>query len=327
VAASDVDRDLKTALVITDAELGPVFEVDDVAQREIEHRRGYVYANLRYPERVTWTLGASYDDYQEQPLDTNSFNPKFGVLWNLTDQFRLRAAAFRVVKPALVSNRTLEPTQVAGFNQFFDDINATRSWRYGGGFDWRIAPTLAIGGEATWRDMDEPVFGVDFESGEGFARFEDRDEQYHQLYLYWTPIDRIGVSAKLIYDLYESEIGIATEFDNLPERVRTFSVPVSVSYFNPSGLFATTGGTYVDQQVRRSAFSTQGQGDDQFFVVDAALGYRLPKRAGVFSLGINNLFDEKFNYQDDSYRQFRDEPAIGPYFPERIIIGRITLNF
>jgi hypothetical protein len=109
--------------------------------------------------------------------------------------------------------------------------------------------------------MDEPVFGVDFESGEGFARFEDRDEQYHQLYLYWTPIDQIGVSAKVVYDLYESEIGIATEFDNLPERVRTFSVPVGVSYFNPSGLFATLGGTYVDQKVRRSAFSTQGQGD------------------------------------------------------------------
>jgi outer membrane receptor protein involved in Fe transport len=87
------------------------------------------------------------------------------------------------------------------------------------------------------------------------------------------------------------------------------------------------GATYVDQKVRRSEFSTQGQGDDQFFLVDVALGYRLPKRAGVLSLGINNLFDQAFNYQDDSYRQFRDEPAIGPYFPERTIIGRITLNF
>jgi tetratricopeptide (TPR) repeat protein len=326
VAASDVDRDINTAAEVTE-DGAPVFAVDDVAQREIEHRRGYVYANVRFSEPVTWTLGASYDDYQEQPLEIDSFNPKLGVQWNLTDQFLLRAAAFRVVKPALVSNRTLEPTQVAGFNQLFDDINATRSSRYGGGFDWRMAPTLAIGGETTWRDIEEPVFGVDFESGETSVRFEDRDEQYHQLYLYWTPSDRVGVNAKVVYDLFESEIGDATELSNLPERVRTLSLPVGVSYFAPSGLFGTLGATYVDQKVRRSEFSTQGQGDDQFFLVDVALGYRLPKRAGVLSLGINNLFDRAFNYQDDSYRQFRDEPAIGPYFPQRTIIGRITLNF
>lgn len=101
-----------------------------------------------------------------------------------------------------------------------------------------------------------------------------------------------------------------------------------MTYFHPSGLFAGLGGTFVYQDVTRSATATQASGNDTFFLVDAALGYRFPKRMGLISLGIKNLFDRtSFTYQDDSYREFRDEPSTGPYFPERIILGRITLNF
>jgi hypothetical protein len=42
---------------------------------------------------------------------------------------------------------------------------------------------------------------------------------------------------------------------------------------------------------------------------------------------VKNLFDSDFRYQDDSYREFRDEPVIGPYFPERIVMARFTAGF
>jgi hypothetical protein len=45
------------------------------------------------------------------------------------------------------------------------------------------------------------------------------------------------------------------------------------------------------------------------------------------SLEVRNLFDNGFHYQDDSFREFRDEPSIGPYIPERQIRFRVTLNF
>ena len=44
----------------------------------------------------------------------------------LLSDLRLRFAWFETVKPALIANQTLEPTQVAGFNQLFDDTNGTR---------------------------------------------------------------------------------------------------------------------------------------------------------------------------------------------------------
>ncbi len=302
----------------------PPVEIQDSFEDEIRHPRAYLYTNIVFPTPVTWTFGFSYDDYDEQPLEETSFNPKFGVQWRVTEDLRLRTAAFKVLKPALVNNRTIEPTQVAGINQFFDDIAGTESWRYGGGFDWKPTRDVFLGGEVTWRDLDEPVFIQ--EDGTDTVELENRDEQFHRLYLYWTPITQLGLSAGFVYDRYTSEVGDATELGNLPEEVESFTVPIAASYFHASGFFATAGGTYVDQNVRRSNNSNQGDGSDSFFLVDATVGYRLPKRLGLFSIGVKNLFDTEFEYQDDSFREFRDESSTGPYFPDRVILARISLN-
>jgi outer membrane receptor protein involved in Fe transport len=248
-------------------------------------------------------------------------NPKLGVQWNITDDLHLRAAVFRTVKPALVNNRTLEPTQIAGFNQFFDDIDATKSWRYGVGLDWRATRDLFAGAELTWRDLDEPVFDT------GSTKFENRDEQLYRGYLYWTPLPQLALSAEITSDRYDAEAGLATEFGDVPEKVETLSVPLAVRYFHPAGFFAGVGATYVNQEVRRSEFASFTDGSDDFLVVDALVGYRFPKRFGIASLEVNNLFDTGFHYQDDSFREFRDEPSISRYIPERTIMGRITINF
>jgi len=39
------------------------------------------------------------------------------------------------------------------------------------------------------------------------------------------------------------------------------------------------------------------------------------------------VFDQDFDYQDDSYRTFENEPSIGPYIPDRSVMARVTLNF
>ena len=135
------------------------------------------------------------------------------------------------------------------------------------------------------------------------------------------------MSAEAVYDLYESERGIATDFTDLPVEVETFSVPLTARVFLPFGAFASLGVTYVNQDVERSPLSILPDGSDDFIVVDASVGYRFPNRRGVASFEVRNLFDTGFNFQDDSFREFRDEPAIGPYIPEREFVARITLNF
>jgi tetratricopeptide (TPR) repeat protein len=326
-AFAKVDRHLEVNTQVFGLEvLEPIFPgvsdpVSETQDSDITHPRGYLYGNLNLPEPVTWTVGLSYDDYKEDDFHEQEINPKFGARWNILDNLQFRAAWFQTLKPALANNQTLEPTQIAGFNQFFDDVNATKSTRYGFGLDHQLTPNLALGAEATWRDLDEPLFfGND-------AIKDQRDEQTHRGYVYWTPWSELALSAEVVYDRFKAQAGGATsQLPNVPEKVTTISVPAHARYFWNNGLFAGAGVTYVYQDVSRFDTSTFNEGHDHFVVVDATAGYRLPERFGVFSLGVQNVFDRNFNFQDDSYREFRDEPSTGPYIPDFQIVGRLTVN-
>jgi opacity protein-like surface antigen len=316
---SDVNRNFDL-----DIDLGGSPFLDESNKQQITDAGGYVYGNLNFPQPVTWTLGVSYDHFEQNALKVEKVNPKFGVQWNITKNLVLRGAAFRFVKPALINNQTLEPTQVAGFNQLFDDTNGAAAWRYGVGLDHRLMDNLFIGTEATWREISEPILTLD--ANESFM--EKTDEQTHRAYVHWLPIPELAVNLEFVYDKYSAEKGSdLTDGFGVPEKAVTYSVPIGVRYFHPSGFFAGAGVTYVNQDVNRSEESGEPDGSDDFFYLDASIGYRLPKRFGIASFSVTNLLDQNFHYQDDSYREFQDQPSIGPYFPERLFFGRITLNW
>jgi hypothetical protein len=109
-------------------------------------------------------------------------------------------------------------------------------------------------------------------------------------------------------------------------ELTTWSVPLTLSYFHPDGLYASLGVTLVDQEVERIATVVLPSGDDRFYSVDVGLGYRLPRRMGLLSLQFRNLLDEEFDYQDDSFRTFQDEPSGSPYVPSRQLLGTFTLS-
>ena len=87
--------------------------------------------------------------YEGGIRDQDQFNPKFGVTWNPFTDTTLRGAVFRALKRTLITNQTLEPTQVAGFNQFFDDPNVTESWRYGVAVDQKFSKSIYGGVEVS----------------------------------------------------------------------------------------------------------------------------------------------------------------------------------
>ena len=102
--------------------------------------------------------------------------------------------------------------------------------------------------------------------------------------------------------------------------------PVSVRYFDPSGFFAV-GGVAVCRPVRDRRFGVdrneQSWGDS--WLVDAAIGYRLPTRRGIVSLELNNLLDQNVHWQDDSFRS--SEQQNRRFIPERSAMVRLNLNF
>jgi hypothetical protein len=234
----------------------------------------------------------------------------------VTDWLLLRLAAFRSIKPALLAHQTIQPTQVAGFNQFFDDYNDTRAWLFGGGLDVNLAKGLNAGAEFSFRKLDESTWLFNPP-----PHTEDSDQTMYRGYLYWAPYKEWALRGGVEVDLIDSTQPITD-----PKRVRTWSVPLGIRYFHPAGLFAGVGATYVQQDVTpRLPFVPEGT--ESFEVVDAALGYRLPQRRGLISIEARNLMDKRLKFQDDQFRTFTDIPPLSAFLPHRTVLLRVNLSF
>jgi tetratricopeptide (TPR) repeat protein len=283
-----------------------------------KQRNGYVYVNVPLGARVVTTLGVSYDSLnsEEPKLDIDEFNPKLGLQWDIAQGLRLRAAAFDTTKRALLINQTIEPTQVAGFNQFFDDFNGTRARSYAVALDMTQKKDLYSGLEAHRRRLEVPNVGT------GGNVVENRHDDEYRAYLYWLPHPRWSLSADYRLEVLRGEFS-----DSDPTRLDTTSVPIGIRYFHPNGAFGSLTTTYVRQEVGFTTPPTYELKKADFTVVDLAAGYRFPRRLGTLSVEVKNLFRREFLYQDNSFvtaDQFNFSPR---YIPDRSVFVKAMLNF
>jgi len=286
-------------------------------ESDIRHTNLYVYSQLNFPENVAWTLGGSADFFEGGllDLDRDQVNPKFGLTWNLLPSTTLRAAVFRTLKRTLISSQTLEPTQVAGFNQFFDDPEGTKAWRYGIAIDQKFSPALYGGAEFSVRDLEVPF--LEYPSMK--VQEADWEERLYRVYIYWAPHRWLAVSAEYQFECFERDRE-SPGVENIVE-LDTHRFPLGLSFFHPSGFNARLKGTYIDQNGDfGNPMGGVVRGDDQFWVFDASIGYRLPKRWGLITIEAKNLFNEEFNFQDT-------DPANPRIYPERLILAKFTLAF
>jgi len=249
------------------------------------------------------------EDPETRKEHYNRFNPKVGLMWDLTPRTTFRAAAFKTLKRATLFDQTIEPTQVAGFNQFFDDFDSTEARRLGLALDHRFSSDLYGGVELSRRDLQIPI---DTLAGTFITDFS---ENLRRAYLYWTPHSRVAMGVSVDSEEFEPEIdGISA--------VETLLVPATVSYYSPTGFFGSLSATLVNQDVER-------QGADDFVLFDGALGYRLPNRYGIVRLVIKNISDEDFNFRGLTFQRSPPrESDEGPLFtPERTIFVQMTLAF
>ncbi len=281
--------------------------------RDVHHTNLYLYSNTRLPYDVILTLGASgdfFDSDSSEEKDKNQLNPKLGVTWNPLPDTTLRAAAFRVLKRTLITNQTLEPTQVAGFNQFFDEERATDSWTYGAALDQKLSGSLFGGVEYTYRDLNVPYMEVDLTNSNW------REKQLRG-YLFWTPHEWFSLTAEGQWERFEREKDNA----DYAKNVTTHSVPLGINFFHPSGIGASFKATNVNQNGNFSQpFKVNNfqDGSDDFWLLDAAISYRLPQRYGLITVGVANLTDQHFEY-------FNTDLNNSSILPDRFFYAHITL--
>ncbi len=292
-------------------------EIRSVTDQDLQAFNAYAYADVNLLKNVTATLGLSFDSLSgDGDVDKDQVNPKFGITWTPFAGTTLRAAVFRVLKRTLLNDQTLEPTQVAGFNQFFDDFNLTEAWRYGGAIDQKFTSSLFGGVEFSKRDLTFPELDISDPSNP-VTQDVDFNEYLGRAYLFWTPHRWLALRAQYIFERFERGVFGPTELD-------TQRVPLGIGFFHPSGLSASLTATHWDQDGTFTFFFDPSvpfrPGSDDFWTVDTAVSYRLPKRYGFISVGVTNLFDEEFNFFEVDF----DNPTIQP---TRMVFARVTLAF
>jgi hypothetical protein len=247
----------------------------------------------------------------------NQFNPKFGITWNPFPDTTVRAAVFRTLKRTLITNQTLEPTQVAGFNQFFDDPNLTDVWRYGVALDQKFTKDIFGGVEFAKRDLTIPTLDLRDPAHPKTIKL-DADDALGRAYLFWTPHPWLALRAEYIFERFKKAMPTTDE----AKKLNTHHVPLGISFFHPSGLSASLTATYYNQDgvFRRLMTSVDQSGSDAFWLVNAAINYRLPRRYGFITLGVTNLFDQKFKF----FERDLNNPTIQP---DRTFLARVTLAF
>lgn len=307
--AADVDRKEEVTFGVPGEEA-----IESVTDADVKHVNAYGYADIELLTDLKATIGLSYDDLTGDEDDKDQINPKLGLIWTPVSGTTLRAAAFRTLKRTLITDQTLEPTQVAGFNQFYDDINLTESWRYGVGIDQKFSQTLFGGVELSARDLTVPFLDVS-DLGELVNRAADWTEYSSRLYLFWTPCPSVALRTEYIFERFERDkIG--------PEELNTHRIPIGLRFFDQSGLGGFVTATYWNQDGTFTGFSEPGlrSGRDQFWLLDAGVSYRLPGRAGLISVGAVNLTNEDFRFYEVDF----DNTTIQP---ERAVVARFTLSF
>jgi tetratricopeptide (TPR) repeat protein len=299
-------------------EFPPLFVDSSLNDDSDRHQSNiYLYSLFDLPHDVTLTVGASGDAFDDGSIDRKQFNPKLGVEWDATTDTTVRAAAFRTLQRlTTISPQTIEPTQVAGFNQLYDGLDGEQAWRYGLALDHTFSNSLFGGAEFSYRDLKVPVAQITT----GELDKADWNEQLARAYLYWAPHPQLALNTEYQYERFDRS-GEATGVEQISD-LKTQRLPLGASWFSPGGLIGKLRATYVNQKGKFGLGLADNQTEkdsDNFWIVDASLGYRLPKRYGIVSLGVLNLFDEEFNFQDT-------DPALPQIAPERTVLLRFTVS-
>lgn len=302
VGGAYVDNDVET---MTD--FGGFFTVVD--EFKTEYRSAYSYLYLDWPQGITWTLGGAFASYEVDLVDgadVDKFLPKLGVRARFADRFTFRASYLENLKADLVSDQMIEPTQVAGFNQFYDTFGGAVLEQAGVGLDFALSDDITIGGEGIWRWWDVP---------NGAEPDLETNEKVYRAFANIVLTDQLALAAELSHEISHSEV--LGDF----EKWEATSLPITLSYFSESGFFGSAQVVVVDGEFR----DLDNEGDDQFTVVNASAGYRLPENRGVVSVEGQNLFDENFKFQN---RSTRPDITVAPrYAPDLTVLGRLTLSF
>ncbi|MCU7885965.1 MAG: hypothetical protein KZQ82_17380, partial [Candidatus Thiodiazotropha sp. (ex Lucinoma annulata)] len=266
--------------------------------------------------------------------------PKLGAQLSLNNKTTLRIAALRTNSTAIESSlyRTLEPTQIVGFNQIYDELRQTDAWNYGVGINHKFLPSLTAGLEGVYREGETPFDLLDTRTFVSSKKNVEFTETNIAGWVNWSPYKHWSISLEYYFNEFNKAKNFnTTEFSGLSAdgvlELETHSLPFAINYYHPLGFIFGFTTTYFDQKgifQGNQIFDIPREAEDRFWLSDLAISYRLPRKHGLISLGVKNVFDKDFDFEDrNSYDSLSVEASASPsaLSPERIIFGQLSLTF
>jgi tetratricopeptide (TPR) repeat protein len=283
-----------------------------ISYSDSQYENLYVYSLLALPARLRLTLGVTQEKLERiSEIVVTEINPKFGLTWEAYENWTLRAAYMENMASPRFMYRTLEPTHVAGFNQFMSITGGTKTKGFGFGADTKINKSLFIGAGYQQHNHLEPTITTDSDA-EGNVHYDvdyvGIDTESASASVDWAATKRLGIYFS--YGLWK-----VSSLQLLPADQVTKTIEFAIHYHWPSGFYLFAGGEYIDQKLVEDNENKQSN----FWNMNLAIGYRFPKRYGRVVMGIQNLFDEAF----EVYGQQADAVPV----PKRSVFARFTLNF
>ena len=280
------------------------------------HFNAYGYEYLSLPSaRLQLQVGVGYDRMYSRDAGTQELtSPKLGVIWSPTVSTTFRAAGFQVLKRRINSDQGLEPTQVAGFPQYFDDPNGTESRRAGIAVDHRLFSSVLVGVEYSSRRLSVPLTNID-----GSIEFDVWTETSERAYVDWIINHHATASFGLRHDIFRRPLENrgSEDFTSLDQYI----APVSLNIFGPGYLSSTLTASYYSQRGRFGDSSIiPFDGSSSAWITDFTVRYKLPRRAGNIAFEGRNIFNERVLFQSSG-------PTPPPIALARTLMVRATLYF
>ncbi|MCG7995171.1 MAG: FecR domain-containing protein [Candidatus Thiodiazotropha taylori] len=286
------------------------FGLSITEQEELTVRQRHAHIYLNYPWQMgSFLIGLDYMDIDDgASIDKNEVNPKIGAIFDVSETTNIRIAAFKVLSSEIINNQTLSPTTIIGFNQYYDDYLGAESTRYALALDHSITDDFHTGVELTSRKIEN-------EFDNPFLNDETHREKDHLIYAYYSFSPNIGLSGEYSYIKFERDFTENIIETARPASLETQTATFGVTYAHSSGVYSKVTGNYIDQEIENILPVGTSNEDDQFWITDLILGFRLPKRMGKIEVLTKNVFDKEFKYQ--SIYPGTGTPQASPFYPER----------
>lgn len=272
----------------------------------------YSYSTWHLASWADLSAGASFSQLEIEEREITPFtddtyskshlSPKAGLTLYPSDSLTLRSAFFETIrKSSLEDQAALEPTLVGGINQRFTDLSGTFGRSFGLGADYKAAASTYIGVEGLKRHLVNDIrpaqstvyLNYDDFTAKNDVVLQDSAQLHQDQNIIRAYLNQV-LSERWVATLNYEWSKLERTDPEIPQDLDFNKIALGLRYIDPSGWYLLGEATLRHQSRFGSDFNEDGS--DNFWLVDSAIGYRIPDRKGAIELKLANILDEDFEY-------------------------------